>query len=66
MDRRAFIGSLAGGLLAVPLAARAQQAAKVPRIGYLSANSMVASPPTCTRPSVKACVTSVTSRVATS
>ena len=45
MDRRAFIGSLAGGLLAVPLAARAQQAAKVPRIGYLSANSMVASPP---------------------
>ncbi len=45
MDRRAFIGSLAGGLLAVPLAARAQPAAKVPRIGYLSANSMVASPP---------------------
>ncbi len=36
--RRAFIGTLAGGLLAAPLAADAQQAAKVPRIGYLGAN----------------------------
>jgi len=36
MDRRAFIGSLAGGLLAVPLAADAQQAGKVYRVGYLS------------------------------
>jgi putative tryptophan/tyrosine transport system substrate-binding protein len=34
--RRAFIGTLAGGLLAAPLAAEAQQAAKVARIGYLS------------------------------
>jgi ABC-type uncharacterized transport system substrate-binding protein len=34
--RRAFIGTLAGGLLAVPLAADAQLPAKVPRIGYLS------------------------------
>ncbi len=34
MDRRAFLWTLAGGLLAVPLAAEAQQA-KVPRIGYL-------------------------------
>ena len=36
MDRRAFLGTL--GLLAAPLAAGAQQAAKVPRIGYLSPN----------------------------
>src|SRR5512143_975849 len=35
MDRRAFIGSLTGGLLAAPLAAAAQQAGKVWRIGYL-------------------------------
>ncbi len=33
--RRAFIGALAGGLLAAPLAAEAQQAGKVARIGYL-------------------------------
>ena len=43
MDRRDFIGSLAGGLLAAPFAAEAQQAAKVPRIGYL-ANNLAASP----------------------
>jgi putative ABC transport system substrate-binding protein len=43
ISRRAFIGSLAGGLLATPLAAEAQQAAKVPRIGYL-ANNLAASP----------------------
>jgi len=35
MDRRAFIGRVAGGLLAAPLAARAQQAGKVYRIGIL-------------------------------
>ena len=34
MDRRAFLG-LAGGLLAAPLAAEAQPAGKVYRIGYL-------------------------------
>ena len=36
MDRRAFIGTLAGGLLAAPLAAEAQSAEKVWRIGILS------------------------------
>ena len=39
MDRRAFIGDLAGGLLAAPLAAEAQPAGKVYRVGYLSAGS---------------------------
>jgi putative ABC transport system substrate-binding protein len=34
--RRAFIGTLAGGLLAAPLAAEAQQRGKVPRVGYLA------------------------------
>jgi putative ABC transport system substrate-binding protein len=36
MDRRRFVGSIAGGLLAVPLAVRAQQPAKIARIGYVS------------------------------
>ena len=36
MDRRAFIGTLTGSLLAVPPAARAQQKEKVRRIGLLS------------------------------
>ena len=35
MDRRTFIGRVAGGLLAAPLAAQAQQAGKVYRIGIL-------------------------------
>src|SRR5881394_3985010 len=35
MDRRAFIGRVAGGLLAVPCATAAQQAARLPRIGVL-------------------------------
>jgi putative ABC transport system substrate-binding protein len=35
MDRRTFIGGVAGGLLAAPLAARAQQVGKVYRIGIL-------------------------------
>jgi putative ABC transport system substrate-binding protein len=35
MDRRAFIGRVVGGLLAAPLAAEAQQAGKVLRIGIL-------------------------------
>ena len=37
--RRAFLGTLAGGLLAAPLAAGAQQAGKVYRIGYLAGGS---------------------------
>ena len=36
MDRRAFLGGLAGSLLTAPLAAEAQQAAKTARIGWLS------------------------------
>src|SRR5213593_2038677 len=36
MDRRTFIGTVAGGLLAAPLATEAQQSARVWRIGYLA------------------------------
>src|ERR1700693_4307372 len=36
MNRRRFVGSVAGGLLAVPLAARAQQPERMRRIGLLS------------------------------
>jgi putative ABC transport system substrate-binding protein len=39
MNRRAFIGTLAGGLLAAPLAADAQTAGKVYRIGVLEPTS---------------------------
>jgi putative ABC transport system substrate-binding protein len=35
MDRRTFLGTLAGGLIAAPLVAEAQPAGKVWRIGYL-------------------------------
>src|SRR5216684_4062142 len=45
MDRREFIGTLAGGLLVAPFAAEAQQAAKIARIGYLSGD-LAASPHT--------------------
>src|ERR1700730_7762685 len=41
MDRRVFLGSLAG-LIAAPLAAEAQQAAKVYRIGVLFASTSAA------------------------
>jgi len=64
MDRRVFIGTLAGGLLAAPLAAEAQSAAKVPRIGYLAPN--LAASPHLREAFLKDCVTSVTSRAATS
>jgi putative ABC transport system substrate-binding protein len=36
VDRRAFICGLTIGTLAAPLAAEAQPAGKVPRVGYLS------------------------------
>ncbi len=42
--RRAFIGTLAGSLLASPLVTRAQQAAKVYRVGYLTAGPVTANP----------------------
>ena len=35
MDRRTFLGTLAGGLLAAPLAAQAQPAGKIGRVGFL-------------------------------
>ncbi len=36
MDRRVFLGMIAGGLLAAPLAGEAQPAAKVYRVGFIS------------------------------
>jgi putative ABC transport system substrate-binding protein len=36
MQRRTFMALVSGGLLAAPLAAQAQPAGKVPRVGYLS------------------------------
>ncbi len=39
ITRRAFMGILAGGLLAAPVAAEAQQPAKTPRIGVLGTGS---------------------------
>ena len=38
MNRRAFLGTVAGSLLAAPLAAEAQPAGKVPRIGILGSS----------------------------
>jgi len=35
LDRRAFIGALAGGLAAAPLADQAHQAEKIPRLCFL-------------------------------
>jgi putative ABC transport system substrate-binding protein len=45
MDRRAFLDILAGGLLAAPLAAEAQQAPKIPKIGLLTLNTPAAAAP---------------------
>src|SRR5882672_10096186 len=44
MDRRAFVGALAAGLLAVPLAAEAQPAGKVYRIGVLEGTPVALNP----------------------
>jgi hypothetical protein len=66
MDRRTFLGTIAGSLLAAPLAAEAQTAAKVARIGWLGNSPAAKLAPTWTRPSGKDCVTSITSRAATS
>lgn len=38
MDRRTFLVTLGGGLLAAPLPTEAQQAGQIPRIGYLGNN----------------------------
>jgi putative ABC transport system substrate-binding protein len=46
MNRRAFIGTLASGLLAAPLAAGAQPAGKLPRVGYLSNSARYDEPDT--------------------
>ena len=43
ITRRAFISTLASSVVATPLAAEAQQAAKVARIGYL-ASSLAGNP----------------------
>ena len=45
MNRRAFIVSITGTLLAARLSADAQQAGKVPRIGFLSLTSPSDRPP---------------------
>jgi putative ABC transport system substrate-binding protein len=36
VDRRAFIGTLAGGLFTAPLAAEVQQAGRTPTVGFLA------------------------------
>jgi len=44
IGRRKFVTAVAGALLTLPLAIEAQQARKVPRIGYLAQNSAEISP----------------------
>jgi ABC-type uncharacterized transport system substrate-binding protein len=39
MPRRAFMAAITGGLLAAPLAVEAQQAGKMPRIGFITTTS---------------------------
>ena len=39
MNRRTFVGAVAGALVTLPLATEAEQAGAVPRIGYLVVNS---------------------------
>ena len=42
MDRRTFLGTVAGSLLAAPLAAGAQPAGTIPKIGYLGLSPSIA------------------------
>ena len=44
VDRRKFVTAVAGALLTLPLAIEAQQARKMPRIGYLGQNSAESAP----------------------
>ncbi len=44
VDRRAFLGTLVGSLLAAPLAAEGQQARKVARVGFLGSYEVTAVP----------------------
>jgi putative tryptophan/tyrosine transport system substrate-binding protein len=41
MDRRTFVGTLAGGIFVVPFAAEAQQVGKIYRVGLIAAGSPV-------------------------
>ena len=41
MDRRAFLGTVAGSLLAAPFAAEAQKPSRVHKAGYLGRSSAV-------------------------
>src|SRR5512144_923971 len=45
IDRRVFLSALSGGLLAAPLAADAQQAGKVYRVGYMGVVSRQSAEP---------------------
>jgi putative ABC transport system substrate-binding protein len=45
MERRAFLGVIAGGLLAAPLAVEAQQAGKTARVGLLRFGPPTSQPP---------------------
>ena len=44
MERRTFLGVIAGGLLAAPLAAEAQAPSRIPRIGCLGTGSTATNP----------------------
>lgn len=53
MDRRAFIGAVAGGLLALPFAAGGQQAGKLPRVGILLPSPRTSGPINPTSPRLR-------------
>lgn len=44
IDRRTFVGAVAGAFLTAPLAVEAQQTGRVPRVAYLLQNSVESSP----------------------